>query len=195
MDINNIKQALEDSAKVKLAIAEIMAPAILKVGQSLGASLKQGGKALFCGNGGSAADSQHLATELVIRLSSENNRRALGAIALTTDTSILTACSNDYGFDYIFSRQVEALGRADDILFAISTSGNSINVINAVNAAKKLGIETVGFLGGNGGKLASIVDYPLIIPSKDVQHIQESHITIGHIIIAIAESDFINDRS
>jgi D-sedoheptulose 7-phosphate isomerase len=195
MDINNIKRALEDSAKVKLAIAETMAPAIMQVGQILAASLKQGGKALFCGNGGSAADSQHLATELVVRLSSENNRQALGAIALTTDSSILTACANDYGFDYIFSRQVEALGRSGDILFAISTSGNSQNVINAVNAAKKLGITTVGFLGASGGKLAGLVDYPLIVPSNDVQHIQESHITIGHIIIGIAESDFINDRS
>lgn len=195
MDIKNIKQALEESAKIKLVIAETMAPAILKVGQILAASLKQGGKALFCGNGGSAADSQHLATELVVRLSSENNRRALSAIALTTDTSILTACSNDYGFDYMFSRQVEALGKSGDILFAISTSGNSQNVINAVNAAKKLGITTVGFLGASGGKLAGIVDYPLIIPSNDVQHIQESHIAIGHIIIGIAESDFINGRS
>lgn len=195
MDNDKIKKALEESAKVKLAIAETMIDAIAQVGRTLSATLKSGGKAIFCGNGGSAADSQHLATELVVRLSGEYNRRALGAIALTTDTSILTACSNDYGFDFIFSRQVEALGKPGDLFFAISTSGNSANVIKAVTAAKKIGIATVGLLGGSGGKLAAMVDFPLIVPSRDVQHIQESHITIGHIIIGLAESDFINDRS
>jgi len=195
MDIEKIRKALEESARVKLAIADSMTGAIATVGAKLSATLRSGGKAIFCGNGGSAADSQHLATELVVRLSGEHNRRALGAIALTTDTSILTACSNDYGFDYIFSRQVEALGKQGDLLFAISTSGNSPNIINAVTAAKKIGIATVGLLGGSGGKLATMVDFPLIIPSYDVQHIQESHIAIGHIIIGIAESDFIDDRS
>ena len=195
MDRLKIKRALEESATIKLKIAETMVDAIYQVGVELAQSLNRGGKALFCGNGGSAADSQHLATELVVRLSSENNRKALGGIALTTDSSILTACSNDFGFDNIFSRQVEALGKPDDILFAISTSGNSKNVINAVDSAKKIGLKTVGLLGGGGGKLAGKVDYPLIVPSSEVQHIQESHIAIGHIIIGIAESEIVDDRS
>jgi D-sedoheptulose 7-phosphate isomerase len=126
----------------------------------------------------------------VVRLSSKNDRRALPAISLTTNSSILTACANDYGFDQIFSRQVEAIGLKNDILFAISTSGNSQNVVNAVKAAKEIGIATVGFLGGDGGQLASLVDYPLLVPSRDPQRIQEGHITIGHIIIEQAEEDF-----
>jgi D-sedoheptulose 7-phosphate isomerase len=190
MDKSKVKKAFEDSAKVKLIIAETLVDDVYEAGLILAKSLKQGGKAMFCGNGGSAADSQHLATELVVRLSSENNRQALGGIALTTDSSILTACSNDYGFDYIFSRQVEALGKPGDILFAISTSGNSVNVINAVDSAKKAKVTTIGLLGAGGGKLAGIVDFPLIVPSNEVQHIQESHIAIGHIIIGIAESEF-----
>jgi D-sedoheptulose 7-phosphate isomerase len=172
-----------------------MAESILAVASKLSQVLKDGGKALFCGNGGSAADSQHLATELVVRLSDKINRRALPAFALTTNSSIITACANDYGFDQIFSRQVEALGKPGDILFAISTSGNSTNVIKAVEAAKIMGVATVGFLGCGGGKLAGIVDYALTIPSSDTQRVQECHIAIGHIIIGAAEADFLNDRS
>lgn len=190
MGIDEIRKALGDSANVKLRMAESLAEKILEVSRKLSGALKNGGKAIFCGNGGSAADSQHLATELVVRLSSKNDRRALPAISLTTNSSILTACSNDYGFDQIFSRQVEAIGLKNDILFAISTSGNSQNVINAVKAAKEIGIATVGFLGGDGGKLAGLVDFPLLVPSGDTQRIQEGHITIGHIIIEQAEKDF-----
>ena len=190
MGIDEIKKALGDSANVKLRMAESLPEKILQVSQKLSGVLKNGGKAIFCGNGGSAADSQHLATELVVRLSSKNDRRALPAISLTTNSSILTACANDYGFDQIFSRQVEAIGLKNDILFAISTSGNSQNVVNAVKAAKEIGIATVGFLGGGGGQLAGLVDYPLLVPSRDTQRIQEGHITIGHIIIEQAEKDF-----
>jgi D-sedoheptulose 7-phosphate isomerase len=190
MGIDEIKKALGDSANVKLRMAESLPEKILQVSQKLSGVLKNGGKAIFCGNGGSAADSQHLATELVVRLSSKNDRRALPAISLTTNSSILTACANDYGFDQIFSRHVEAIGLKNDILFAISTSGNSQNVVNAVKAAKEIGIATVGFLGGDGGQLAGLVDYPLLVPSRDTQRIQEGHITIGHIIIEQAEKDF-----
>jgi D-sedoheptulose 7-phosphate isomerase len=142
---------------------------------------------MFCGNGGSAADSQHLATELVVRLTGRFDRAALPAIALTTDTSILTACSNDYGFDYVFARQIEALGREGDMLFAISTSGKSPNVIKAVQTAKQKKILTVGMLGSDGGDLGTMVNYPLIVPSDDTMRIQETHIAIGHVIIQLLE--------
>jgi len=191
MSVDKIKRSLEDSAKLKMLVAETLTGKIGEVADRLAESLQRGGKAIFCGNGGSAADSQHLATELVVRLSSESKRPALPAIALTTDTSILTACANDFGFDKIFSRQLEALGRKGDILFAISTSGNSANVIIAVEQARKMGIATIGFLGCGGGKLAGLVDYPLIIPSNDPQRVQECHITIGHIIIEVAERAFL----
>lgn len=191
MSIEDIKKELRDSANLKLKVAETLADKINLVGAELAKALKNGGKAIFCGNGGSAADSQHMATELVVRLSANTERQALPAISLTTNTSILTACANDFGFDQVFSRQVEALGLKGDVLFAISTSGNSQNVINAVMAAKRVGISTVGFLGGSGGKLGGMVDMPLIVPSHDVQRIQECHITIGHIIIGMVERGFL----
>jgi D-sedoheptulose 7-phosphate isomerase len=187
MSVDDVKRTLENSAKIKLLVAETLSGRIYEVSQRLTGVIRSGGKAIFCGNGGSAADSQHMAAELVVRLSGDNNRRALPAIALTTDSSILTACANDFGFDKVFSRQLEALGRKGDLLFAISTSGNSANVVKAVAVAKEMGIVTVGFLGCSGGELAGMVDYPLLVPSDDVQRVQECHITIGHIIIETAE--------
>ncbi len=145
-------------------------------------TLQGGGKILFCGNGGSAADSQHLAAELVVRLRGSFDRPPIPALALTVDTSILTASANDYGFEQVFSRQVAALGKPGDLLVAISTSGNSPNVLRAVEQAKKQNLYVIGFLGGNGGKLKKLVDLPLIIPSQTTARIQESHIMIGHII-------------
>jgi D-sedoheptulose 7-phosphate isomerase len=187
MDLEQIKKALSESAKVKMLMADTMADRIGGVAEALAAALRNGGKAIFCGNGGSAADSQHLATELVVRLSGKNNRKALHAISLTTNSSILTACANDFGFDEIYSRQLEALGSPGDILFAISTSGNSENIVRAVQTAKRIGLVTVGFSGCGGGKIAGLVDHTLVIPSDDTQRIQECHITIGHIIIANME--------
>jgi D-sedoheptulose 7-phosphate isomerase len=187
MNLEEIKKALKDSAKINMVMADTMAESIGKVAEALAATIRSGGKAIFCGNGGSAADSQHLATELVVRLSGKNNRKALPAIALTTNSSILTACANDYGFDEIFARQIEALGAPGDILFAISTSGNSENVIRAAKTAKRIGLVTVGFLGCGGGKLACRVDHALVIPSDDTQRVQEGHIAMGHIIIASME--------
>ena len=140
--------------------------------------LRRGGRILVCGNGGSAADAQHLAAELSGRYVKE--RRALAGIALTTDTSALTAIGNDYGFDQIFSRQVEALGRPGDVLVGISTSGNSGNVIAAVEAARSLGVKTIGILGRDGGRLASLVDDALIVPSKVTARIQEVHEMVFH---------------
>jgi D-sedoheptulose 7-phosphate isomerase len=140
------------------------------------------------GNGGSAGDAQHIASELVGRFSKE--RRGLPAIALTTDTSILTSVGNDYGYEHIFSRQVEALANTDDLVIGISTSGNSNNVLQALKAAKSLGCQTVALLGKDGGQIKDIVELPLIIPSANTARIQEAHILIGHIICEIIDLAF-----
>jgi D-sedoheptulose 7-phosphate isomerase len=145
-------------------------------------------KVLLCGNGGSAADSQHIAAEFVGRFKLE--RRALPAIALSTDTSILTAIGNDYSIDRIFSRQVEALAQPGDIVIGLSTSGKSPNVVEAIKKAREFGCFSIGFLGGNGGSLKDIVDIPLVVPSNDTPRIQECHILLGHIICDIVERAF-----
>lgn len=147
--------------------------------------IKNGGKIIFFGNGGSAADSQHLATELTIRYSKD--RKAIAAIALTTDTSALTAAGNDIGFDHIFARQIEALGKPGDLAIGISTSGNSQNVLNALQTAHDQNIATVGFLGKDGGKIAPICDLALIIPSNTTARIQEMHITLGQMLCGALE--------
>ncbi len=146
----------------------------------------RGGKIMFCGNGGSAADSQHLAAELVGHL--RHDRRPLPALALTTDTSALTAIGNDYEFKDIFSRQVRALGRPGDALIGISTSGNSKNVLEAVLAAKDMNIVTIGLLGKGGGKIAPLCDYTVIAPGDDTQRAQECHLLVGHIWMEMIES-------
>ena len=171
---------IKESIAVKQQILAGLVPQIEKMAAVAAERLKQGHKLLFCGNGGSASDSQHLAAEFVGRY--EKERRALPAIAFTTDTSILTAVGNDYGFERIFERQVEALGKKGDVLFAISTSGNSKNVLKAVQKAKEMGIYTIGFTGGEGGELKKQADLPVVIPSKKTSRIQESHIMIGHIL-------------
>jgi D-sedoheptulose 7-phosphate isomerase len=150
-------------------------------------SLDSGGKVMFCGNGGSAADCQHLAAEFVGRYTKD--RVPLAAIALTTDTSALTCVGNDYSFGAIFSRQVEGLGKVGDCLVAISTSGNSENVIQAVIKAKELGIKTIGILGCDGGQLASLCEIAIVVPSTVTAHIQEAHIMIGHVICGQVEID------
>lgn len=149
-------------------------------------SIKKGKKILVCGNGGSAADAQHLVAELVGRFMRE--RRALPAISLTTDTSIITSVGNDYDFDHIFQRQVEALGDEGDILIGISTSGNSRNVLNAMIQAKKQGMITIGFLGKDGGKIAEETDYRLIVGGENTARIQEAHLLTYHILCDLIES-------
>jgi len=183
-----IEQLLE-SADVKKQLADKYIDSIAEAAEICVHTIKNGGKIMLCGNGGSAADSQHLATELVVRLSGEFDRQALPAIALTTDTSTLTACANDFGFDQVFSRQVEALGKPGDVLIAISTSGNSPNVIKAVETAKRQRIHTIGFAGKNIGRLSKLADMNITVPSDNVQRIQEAHITIGHIIISLIEQE------
>jgi len=187
-----VKSQLRESAAVKNACAENLPAAIESAALLMAEALKGGGKIMFCGNGGSAADSQHLATEIVVRLSGSFDRPALPALALTTDSSILTAAGNDFGFETIFSRQVEALAGAADLLIAISTSGNSANVIKAVESARKLNIRCIALLGQDGGKLKSIADIALCVPSTDVQRIQEAHIAIGHVLIGLVEMELFN---
>ncbi|MBK7600990.1 MAG: D-sedoheptulose 7-phosphate isomerase [Acidobacteria bacterium] len=150
-------------------------------------SMRSGGKLLIFGNGGSAADSQHIAAELAFKMGRERN--ALPAISLTTDSSLLTAISNDRSFDHVFARQIQALGRAGDVALAISTSGNSPNVIEAVMQARSMGIKTIGLLGAGGGKVARMVDLALIVPHSETPRIQEVHITISHIICQLIEDE------
>ena len=148
--------------------------------------LNNGGKILIFGNGGSAADAQHIAAELVGRYKIE--RKGLAAIALTTDTSILTAVSNDYGYGHVFDRQIEALARESDVVIGISTSGSSINVINALKLAKELGCKTIGLSGRDGGEMNSLCNVNLVVPAEDVPRIQEMHIVIGHTLCHLIES-------
>ena len=182
-----IIDSLNESAETKFKIKDQLMGEILKAADLLSSCYKLGNKLLLCGNGGSAADCQHIATELMIRLSHHIQRPALPAIALTTDTSNLTAGGNDIGFENVFARNVEGLGNNDDVLLAISTSGNSPNVIKAVDMAHKKGMKVIGFLGGDGGKLKDKVDLPIVIPSTNVQRIQEGHITVAHIICELVE--------
>ncbi len=182
-----IIDSLNESSETKLKIKDQLSDEIIKAVDTLVAAYKDGNKLLLCGNGGSAADCQHIATELMIRLSHKINRPALPAIALTTDTSNLTAGGNDIGFENVFARNVEGLGVLGDVLLAISTSGNSPNIIKAVETAHSKGMKVIAFLGGSGGKLKSIVDLPIVIPSSNTQRIQEGHITIAHIICELVE--------
>jgi D-sedoheptulose 7-phosphate isomerase len=149
-------------------------------------SVRQGGKLLFFGNGGSAADAQHIAAELVIRY--KKDRKAIAAIALTTDTSTLTACSNDFGFDRLFERQIEALGRPGDVAIGISTSGKSQNVLRGLKQARSDGLKTVGLSGGTGGDMGAVCDALIIVPSSVTARVQEMHITIGHILCVALET-------
>ena len=182
-----INDSLNESSEVKIKIKEQLAEEIIRAVDLLTVCFNGGNKLLLCGNGGSAADCQHIATELMIRLSHHINRPALPAIALTTDSSNLTAGGNDIGFDNVFARNVEGLGNKGDLLLAISTSGNSPNVVKAVDMAHKKDMSVIGFLGGSGGKLKELVDLPIIIPSSNVQRIQEGHITVAHIICELVE--------
>jgi D-sedoheptulose 7-phosphate isomerase len=155
-------------------------------------SLKQGGKILIFGNGGSAADAQHIAAELVGRYKLE--RKGLSAIALSTDTSSLTAIANDYGYEHVFDRQIEALANPEDVAVGISTSGNSSNVINALQLAKNIGCKSIGLSGKSGGDMNKLCDVNLVIPAKDTARIQEMHILVGHIICHLIELEFRNSK-
>lgn len=182
-----IRSHLLRSAEVKRLAAEACTPDIAKTAILLTDCLRQGGKILLCGNGGSAADCQHIAAEFVSVMRQDFVRPALAALALTTDTSFLTANANDFGFERVFARQVEALGRPSDVLIGISTSGNSLNVVWAVSRARQLKLHTVALTGDAGGKLADEAEVVIRVPSNNVQHIQEAHIAIGHILCLLVE--------
>lgn len=181
-----IKSQFDTNIELHKVVREQLSLQIAQAADLIIEAYKHGKKLLLCGNGGSAADSQHIAAELVGRFKKE--RRGLPAVALTTDTSIMTSVANDYWYDLLFARQVEALGDKDDILIAISTSGNSQNIIRAVEAAKFKGLKTIGFLGNDGGQLKELVDIPLIVPSQESDRTQEIHILIGHIICHLIDS-------
>lgn len=165
---------------------EPLFPLISDVGNLLRDCIQRGGKVLLCGNGGSAADSQHIAAEIVGRFKKE--RKGLPSIALTTDTSILTSVGNDYGYDYIFARQVEALCRPEDVLIGLTTSGNSANVVRAIETANEIGATTIGLTGGSGGKMNALCTHNIVVPSNVTARIQEAHIFIGHCLCEILES-------
>jgi D-sedoheptulose 7-phosphate isomerase len=180
MTPDTLSEVLRDSARIKMRLADEQAGTILEAVEAVVRALARGNTVFFFGNGGSAADSQHLAAEMVGRFTRE--RRPLPALALTTDTSILTSIGNDYGFEHIFLRQIQALGRPGDVAIGLSTSGNSPNVLRAIEAAGAMGLVTIALTGDDGGKLRSQVDICLRVPSTDTARIQESHITIGHLI-------------
>ncbi len=180
-----IYYSFTESADIKRAFIQENSEQLFEVFTKIAERLKKGKTLFICGNGGSAADSQHIAAELVGRFLLD--RKPLPAVALTTDTSILTAIGNDFGLDMIFQRQIEALGKEGDILLGISTSGNSENVIKAVLKAKDKGLLTVAFLGKDGGKLKELVDFPLIVKSFSTPRIQEIHITLGHVLCDFVE--------
>jgi D-sedoheptulose 7-phosphate isomerase len=190
--LNHVTAAFKEGADLRLKTARECGPAIVEAAQAVTACLRAGAKLLFCGNGGSAADAQHLAAEFVGRFLLE--RRGLPAVALTTDSSIVTAVGNDYGFEQIFSRQVQALGRPGDIAVGISASGNSPNVIAAMREARKQGLKTIGLSGRDGGALAKCVDIPIVVNSPLTARIQECHITIGHLICELSENDLMADQ-
>jgi D-sedoheptulose 7-phosphate isomerase len=184
-----VQDELHASAEIKTKIFEQCADRILKAADMLIGALNQHKKILLCGNGGSAADCQHLATEFVIRMNPAIKRPGLPAIALTTDSSMLTAGANDIGYENVFARTVEALGNPGDVLIGISTSGRSESVNRALQMAKSRGLTTIGLLGKDGGATKDLVDCAIIVPSNDTQRIQEGHITIGHILCALVERE------
>ncbi len=184
--MNIVEQRMQEHETVFLATKK-MAPAIAEAGCIVQEALHTGHKILLCGNGGSAADSQHLAAEIVGRFQKE--RRAYPAVALTVDTSILTAVANDYGYDTVFRRQVQALGQAGDVLIGISTSGNSANVLAAIEEAREKGMKVIGMTAFGGGKMKDKCDICLAVPAKTTARAQEMHIMIGHILCEIAEEN------
>jgi len=188
--MDKIKKYIDQSTKAKKTLIK-SEKKIFSVVDLITKAIKKGGKIMLCGNGGSAADAQHLAAEFLIRLRPAVKRRPFPAITLAQDTSTLTACGNDFNFEDQFSRCLQALGKKNDVLIAISTSGNSKNIIKVLKEAEKMGILSVGFLGNGGGKAKKLCNFPIIVGSKNVARIQESHIFLGHYIFELVENQLI----
>jgi D-sedoheptulose 7-phosphate isomerase len=188
-----ILSAFADSATVKQQFAREHVDRIVQVAKLITTAFREGHKILLFGNGGSATDAAHLAAEFVGRYKRE--RVPLPAISLATDIAAITCISNDYGFDELFARQVRAHGQKGDVAIAISTSGNSVNVLKGVEAARTCGLITIGWTGGTGGKLAGLVEYPFVVPSTVTARIQETHITLGHVLCELIEEQFLGKAS
>ena len=189
-----IKTAIEESVELKqLILKEGIYEVLVDIGDKLVASILRGGKVLICGNGGSAADAQHLTAEFLIRLTSDVNREGIPAISLLQDSSTYTAAINDFNPDDLFKRNLQTLAKPEDILLALSTSGNSENIVQALKKAKEINISTIGFLGSDGGKCLKFCDQAFLVPSNKTARIQEVHITAGHAVIAYVEARLLKE--
>jgi len=192
---SNIKVSIEESIKVKeLVLEQDLHQILIEIGNLIVTSILQGGKVLLCGNGGSAADAQHLTAEFLVRLTSEVNREGIPAISLIQDSSTFTAAINDFNPNELFSRNLQTLSKPGDILIAISTSGNSENIVKVLETAKKIKVKTVGFLGSEGGESLKHCDLAFIVPSNKTARIQEVHITAGHAVIEFVEARLIEEE-
>jgi len=189
VNLDPIREYLLETSRTAARTADACAEEILGATAAIVEALRGGGKILLCGNGGSAGDAQHLATEFVSTLTVDRRRNAIPAIALTTDSSLITAVANDFGFDGVFTRQVEALGREGDVLVGISTSGNSENVVQAFERARATGIRTIALTGASGGKLGALADIEINVPSSETSHVQEAHIAVGQLIAFLVEDE------
>ena len=190
MNINKANTILDEHIEVTKATRQLLEP-LINITQLIVERLRLGGKVLFCGNGGSAADAQHFAAELLGRFYLE--RKSIPAVALTTDTSTITCLANDYNYDIVFSRQLEALCQPNDVVVLLTTSGNSLNILKAVDVVKQKGALAVGFTGGSGGKLKECVEHCLVVPSQNVPRVQEMHLLLGHTLCEWIESAFAHD--
>ena len=189
-----IERLFDKSIKIKQDCIDQGFEPLYHMGDFIGQSIQNGGKIMLCGNGGSAADAQHLAAEMVVRLRPMNNREGVAAITLAQDTSTITACGNDFGYDLIYERVLRSLGKKGDSLIGISTSGNSKNVILAMKAAQEMSVKVFGFLGCKGGEALKYCDEVFIVPSNDTGRIQEAHITAGHALMEYIEDQLIESN-
>ena len=187
--LSYLRKLGEETTILRKSVIEQLGPKILDTAAVISGVLGSGGKILIAGNGGSAADASHFAAEMIVRLTAEHSRQSLPAVALSVDPSVITAAANDFGFEHVFSRQVEGLGAKGDMLIVISSSGNSANLVKAVQAAHERGMICLGLLGGNGGKLAPMVDRALVVPHPSTQRIQEEHSFIIHMLVELVERD------
>jgi len=193
--MDNIKSIFQESVEIKNKILQTNVFKVLaEMGDEISHAVQSGNKIMLCGNGGSAADAQHLAAEMLIRLRPKNNREGVAAIALAQDISTITACGNDFGYHFIFERMVKSLGKEGDCLIAITTSGNSENILLGMRAAKAMGIKVFGFLGSDGGAALSECDKAFLVPSNNTGRIQESHITAGHALMEHIEDKLLESN-